>query len=513
MKRITLFVLLLLAPLAHAQQEFLDATFGKDGIAYVISKPYSEFPLDIAVLPDGKILECGMRYDGSNYVFVRRFHPNGLIDSTYGVNGTYNALNIYQTSFAKIVSYPDGSVLVFGQSYSAAFKDDYTPFAVRVTNDGERDTTFADNGVYLEVWEGNVEGFRSALIQTDGTIVIVGMRGDKAARVPVITKLDAFGKRISSFGDDGKLAIDVLPDSSFIADANIDQNGECVFAGSSKVNETHRIVILRTDVNGNPVESFGEKGVVSLSLSDVAVMLNAVKVLSNKNVLCLVDISKDFKKKACVLKLTPSGNYDKSFGDWGTVEYPDKSDARQITDLVVDSNDNIVVAGYGGESYSYATVFQILSDGNTNNHFGDSGEVFIPEKILSENTAVAIQPDGKYLVGGWSYKDVVYSTIIQRIDANKFISVKSIPIAEHIFSLHPTPSTDNCTITYTLPSSGECTMTLRDESGREVRTFANQYRTAGEHKEELDLRGLATGVYFLQIEYNGTIQTAKLIKQ
>ncbi|HEY6172609.1 MAG TPA: T9SS type A sorting domain-containing protein, partial [Candidatus Kapabacteria bacterium] len=81
-------------------------------------------------------------------------------------------------------------------------------------------------------------------------------------------------------------------------------------------------------------------------------------------------------------------------------------------------------------------------------------------------------------------------------------------------TLHPTPSTDYCTVTYTLASSSQCTITLRDESGREVRTYAtNQYRTAGEHKEELDLRGLATGVYFLWVEHNGKTETAKLIKQ
>lgn len=55
-------------------------------------------------------------------------------------------------------------------------------------------------------------------------------------------------------------------------------------------------------------------------------------------------------------------------------------------------------------------------------------------------------------------------------------------------------------------------MTLRDESGREVKTFmAGEYKAAGKHEDELDLRGLATGVYFLSLEHDGIIETAKVV--
>ncbi|HEY6172746.1 MAG TPA: T9SS type A sorting domain-containing protein, partial [Candidatus Kapabacteria bacterium] len=64
------------------------------------------------------------------------------------------------------------------------------------------------------------------------------------------------------------------------------------------------------------------------------------------------------------------------------------------------------------------------------------------------------------------------------------------------------------------PTSTDCSLTLRDESGRAVRTFVtNEFRAVGKHEDELDLRGLATGVYFLSLDHDGKTETVKLIKQ
>lgn len=132
--------------------------------------------------------------------------------------------------------------------------------------------------------------------------------------------------------------------------------------------------------------------------------------------------------------------------------------------------------------------------------------------INTNGNPLTVQRDAKYLIAGNARVNDRNAAVLTRmINTGKLKTSTALP--SNSLTLHPTPSTESCTITYTLPTSGGCTMTLRDESGREVRTFVtNEFRTAGEHKEELDLRGLAAGVYFLSLEHDGKIETTKLIK-
>jgi DNA-binding beta-propeller fold protein YncE len=140
----------------------------------------------------------------------------------------------------------------------------------------------------------------------------------------------------------------------------------------------------------------------------------------------------------------------------------------------------------------------------------------LTDDISGGASGIRIQPDGKYLISAysWSKESGQYSSMIARLNPDPKSSVlRDISITSPL-SLHPTPSTDNCTVTYTLANNSDCTLTLRDESGRSVKIFmTSQYRVAGKHEDELDLRGLASGVYFLSLEYDGKSEMVKLIKQ
>jgi uncharacterized delta-60 repeat protein len=523
MKRITIALALLLfaSGLSYAQPQYLDKTFGDSGIVVSQMPLDGEYAVAVASLSDGRILQCGSTIDNEGYMVLRKFLSNGTIDTSFGNNGINVSWPIMSLNSAKIREYPDGRILIVGQFYNRSQWASHfpIPFAIRMLPNGKPDTSFCVGGVYLGDRDVLIENFYSALIQDDGTITIVGIRGDSLEMFPVITKLDASGERISSFGDNGRLVLDVPCDSVIIDDADINEYSGCVFGCYSRLQRTDDVYIIRTDINGELDSSFGDNGVVRLMLSDRDDQLAAVRVLPNKQVLCAVNLGRTLQSNLCVIKLTPNGMYDLSFGNWGGALYPENPNGYNIGDMLVDSNDNIVIAGWRGDLL--ASTFCLNSNGSYNANFGKNGEIETPIDVYGAygayggNVSIAVQQDGKYVVAGWRYSaDSYYSSTLQRIDPKRFASMHKVATMINPIFLHPTPSTDNCTVTYALPSSGQCTMTLRDESGREVRTFlVNEYRTTGEHKEELDLRGLVSGVYFLQIESGGVIQTAKLIKQ
>ncbi len=70
-------------------------------------------------------------------------------------------------------------------------------------------------------------------------------------------------------------------------------------------------------------------------------------------------------------------------------------------------------------------------------------------------------------------------------------------------TLYPNPVSGRLTISYGVACSGDVLMSLFDVMGRVVKSIVNGYRTAGTHKADFRVDGLASGTYFV------VLQTAK----
>jgi uncharacterized delta-60 repeat protein len=97
------------------------------------------------------------------------------------------------------------------------------------------------------------------------------------------------------------------------------------------------------------------------------------------------------------------GDLDPSFGTAGTLLTPIGADNDEVGDVAVQPDGKIVVAGHTWEAGSYAfTVARYLPDGALDPSFDGDGVVITPFANLTGVThAIAVQPDGKILVGGY----------------------------------------------------------------------------------------------------------------
>jgi len=68
----------------------------------------------------------------------------------------------------------------------------------------------------------------------------------------------------------------------------------------------------------------------------------------------------------------------------------------------------------------------------------------------------------------------------------------------------PNPFLDASTIAYSTAASGHVSLVLYDVQGRLVRTLVDGFQDAGPHQVRLEGRGLSRGVYFYQLNANGT---------
>jgi uncharacterized delta-60 repeat protein len=522
MKRITALILLLFtSALAYGQAGYLDKTFGDGGVFLNEEIKRSLIPTDVAILSDGKILECGYTVNDlsdSAGLSIIRLQSNGIIDSSFGSNGRTTILAGYYF-YSKLYIASNGDIFAYGYCRSNIGGINRS-FLAKFYSNGLVDHAFGLNGIYISPEQDLEEFIFGVRTQNDGTIIALGSRGESnnsfRLYCPTITKFTREGKTDITFGVNGVLEVSSQVDTSYVMDAVFDNEGFCLFGCSMSIPVANETRILRCDINGKVDANFGEKGVASVILSDQQDILRSMKVLKTGKILCLVDVASGLYSRSTFLRFTAGGRIDSSFGDWGIVASHLTSERYYVSKFTIDSSDKIIALGdvfSATNNRTESLTIRFLLNCKTDYDYGNYGYgELLPYNEVS-HSSIGIQADGKYVVAGFRSDSNGYNGFIYRLHNTGISRVLNTDLSSSSISLHPTPSTDNCTATYTLPASGECRVTLRDESGREVRTFASEYRTAGEHKEELDLRGLSAGVYFLQIEANGATQTAKLIKQ
>jgi uncharacterized delta-60 repeat protein len=521
MKYIITALLLFASGLSYGQAGYLDKTFGNGGEVILLSTEPGLYPADIKVLPDGKIIHSGSmtRWEDTTTLYIMKHHADGTIDSGFGDQGYVTYKMAHNFSGGPLLVYPDGRILVFGSQKDKG-QVYGKPMIMRFLPNGSIDTSFGSGGKYDGSGFTRGSSFMRLQLMADGSLVALGgmSRVDSNSRQqdPMITRITSEGKNDPSFGTDGTLVIPAEKYTAVINAALFYPEDKYIFSYTSYISGKPHLTMLRTDTDGIKDSSFGSNGTVSMQLSDVETFTSYFAENSGKEILSLVQRNVAIAPKSLLMRFLPDGRIDETFGNWGAAKNIDSTDNRYFSQCTLDSNNSIIVAGQRTDGF--LTIGSILAryhrDGVVDSSFGVAGVGYgVPDAVAL--IGVAVQSDGKYVALGLHIGDAVGNYVaLYRFHNTGTARVDRSPASSSSISLHPTPSTNNCTVTYTLPSSSNCTMTLRDESGREVRTFTtNEHRTTGEHKEELDLHGLAAGVYFVQIESGGTIQTAKLIKQ
>jgi uncharacterized delta-60 repeat protein len=153
----------------------LDTSFSEDGWAIAPELGYNEYWFyDVVVQVDGKILAFGSAYPDYPFLLVR-FNPDGSLDQAFGESGALTTDFPGYTNFPfQVLLQPDGKIVVVGTSYPDDNSQD-TVTLVRYNPDGSLDTSFGEDGlVTTDIEAGNDEYAYDMLLQPDGKIVVAG---------------------------------------------------------------------------------------------------------------------------------------------------------------------------------------------------------------------------------------------------------------------------------------------------------------------------------------------------
>jgi len=382
MKKLSLLLLSMISTFFLAGQTpgTLDFSFGNNGITLTnySNNGDNNYSYASALQADGKIVLGGHSVNGGvdNMTFVR-YNPDGTLNYDFNAGG----IKVFQ-QFAgsddrveALIIQPDGKIIAVGYTTNST----NTQMTVtRLNTDGSLDNSFNANGMTLINFGNTVNAYgRSVALQDDGKIIVGGYIEftDQNPEVNgAICRLTSSGVLDNTFGVNGMISHDILSQWNYMTQVAI-QDEKIILGGMSirSADNARFVTLCRYNTDGSLDTGFGTSGVTSVENS-VAISVNA-----SRSGMC---ISEDGK---------------------------------------IILADYVVVGWYDSD----LAVWRFHPDGSTDNYFGNAGIVVTAMEGSSGAAAVAVQADGKIVVGGWHYTPVPlsYDFVLVRYLENSYLDI------------------------------------------------------------------------------------------
>jgi uncharacterized delta-60 repeat protein len=385
-------------------QGSLDPSFDGDGKAFTeFSANDSARARAMAFVPGGMLMVVGSAITNpgnTDFALARYNLADGSLDASLDQDGRKTQDVAERSSAAAAAAIQaDGKIVLAGSCYNGATH----AFALaRLNANGVLDPTFGSGGkVVVPFGEFRSEA-RAVVIQPDGRIVAAGSTADDIA----VVRLNPNGTLDSSFDGDG-IATTSFSTNLDVANAvTLQPDGKIVVAGSTFNGANNDFAVVRYRTNGTLDASFNLTGKATTTFGTNDESAAAVKIQADGKIVAagyaLVGGRGDF----AAVRYNPNGARDASFGTSGRVTTAIESQAFG-GGLALQPDGKILIAGYalltdaGGQTASIdLAVVRYGTNGEPDNTFGSGGVATTTSGVGQLGAAVALQPDGKILVGG-----------------------------------------------------------------------------------------------------------------
>ena len=498
---------------AFAQAGELDSTFGGDGVVVTAIGGSEDAAQSIAIQSDGKIVAAGYSWNGPGFDFALvRYNTDGSLDNSFGNSGkvTTDLGTIYDYAHSVAIQ-PDGKIVAAGSSRIGTYDD----FAlVRYKTDGTVDSSFSADGIVTTSIGPYFDVAWSVAIQSDGEIIAAGYSNNEFALV----RYDADGTLDSSFSMDGIVTTDIGPLLDLAYSVAIQPDGKIIAAGCSAYSiYSTAFALIRYNTDGNLDNSFGTNGRVITSILSMDDEARSIAIQSDGKIVAAgFSFNEDLNKDFSLARYNADGTLDSSFSTDGKVTAAVGGSDDWAHSVAIQPDGKIVVAGFstGNPGYDFALI-RCNSDGMLDTTFGTDGKVITAIGLGTEEAySVAIQPDGKIVAAGYSFNGMANDFAVARYISGLNVGIVDFSSQQSSPLIYPNPIQQTGQLDYTLTNDEALTLNLNDVNGREVKNFfTQQKRTAGPHKEQLNIGALAAGNYFLTLSNGSQKITVKMVKQ
>jgi len=337
---------------------------------------------------------------------INSIAQDGLLDSTFG-NGGIVLTEIGFGGGAEALKIQDnGKILVGGY---AAFNMRTYFVLIRFNEDGSYDDSFGSNGVVTT--QMGINGFRikSIEVQEDDKILVAGSYHDINPQFDIaLVRYNSDGSLDNSFGNGGKVIIDIMNNIDSGDDLSIQEDGKIIVVGSAVTANGQKMIALRYMTDGSLDATFGNDGVVIVPYPEGRIQVaNNVATLPKGKILIsgtLWPVSPYTFFTA--VRLLANGDLDSSFANYGILSTSVGEYGNLCTSMALYPNGKFILTGFsypfpsGHSSYSIARYNE---NGSLDSSFNSTGMKIIDlGGTLEESNGCKIQSDGKILLTGQS---------------------------------------------------------------------------------------------------------------
>ncbi len=403
----------------------LDTSFGGTGMV-TTQLAFNMYPQGLAVQPDLKTVVVGLESPSNttgvypHSLVLLRYNQNGSLDSSFGSGGevvlsTNSLKSSYTLHNASVALQPDGKIVVATntatENGSTLTSSDM--LVLRFNPDGSLDTSFGTDGetdIHLS------QGFtaaRGVAVLGNGDIVVAGSdpRGTNflgtSAAVFVVAELTGSGALDTTFGPGGQgYDYTTFPITGSVDDYGVDAlcvdaSGNILIGG--RVDGSSSVIdqVVRYTPSGLLDTTFGNEGVVDLPFGGIW-GVEGIGVQSNGNIIVGFSASSG-SGSGGVVRLTSSGAVDTTFGSNGYF-FLNSTSGGQL-ELAIEPDDEVLLQtiSYSGGNSNGIVVDCLLNSGALDPTFGTGGSAVMLGSG-EEPEGVSIGPDGNItgtqLLGG-----------------------------------------------------------------------------------------------------------------
>ncbi len=381
----------------------LDTGYGTSGIATspLNASAHDRF-MAVAQASDGKTYAAGFTVtgDGDQAFAVARIDNSGKLDTSFGTAGIASvniAVGGKTGELARAVAVQsDGKIVISGpfEKDPAAAGDaarDIDVAAARFDTSGKLDTSFGTGGVAKMDWgTGRITTGTTYIADTawgmgiaNGKIVLFGSTpaaGD--GRVDTDFVFGAFtsaGQVDSSFGQGGKLVIDVATSGNNPRNVIVQADGKILGTGYSNINGVVQPSLIRLTAAGQLDTTFGTNGVATHQVLDGVAESYAVQMQGNNYILAGYGRGADNTEKVdmIVYRFDATGKWDQTFGTAGITRVDIAKEDDRGRNVLVLPDGRILGIGSGKKDAVNIDAMVALfdKDGKPVTDFGTNGQL------------------------------------------------------------------------------------------------------------------------------------------
>ncbi|MBL7793931.1 MAG: T9SS type A sorting domain-containing protein [Saprospiraceae bacterium] len=331
----------------------------------------------LAVGPDDEILLSGSRLGNLNGFVVTRLLPDGAKDLAFGNNGTVSFdFGPGYEGAVDVAVQPDGKIVAFGSYDTPGSPVTTDLIVVRLNADGTPDDSFGTNGIIVMNSGQQSTTAHTLILQTDGKIVV----GVSYWVYISLFRFNPDGTVDSAFGTNGEAHADDFYNAFGFTQA---PDGSFYAVGS----ELASGAILKFTPAGLPDSSFATAGVLHTELA-----FYRIAVQSDSALVAAATLAEDF----AVARYLPDGGVDAAFNGGALVLTGIGQSGGSFEALAVQPDGKIVAAGSNRGIWPVLARFS--PEGIPDTDFISKDKFSNPYNGAFH--ALALQPDGKILIGG-----------------------------------------------------------------------------------------------------------------